>query len=204
MKDATPKPRLPTTAALSRLALWALLAAPAVVAVGRYAAGDLSYGEAIHVSGAWSVRLLIVVLAVTPLRLAFPRAAWTSWLARRRRDLGVATFAYALLHLAIYLGRKAEMPILILREGLDPGMAVGWIAFLLFGLLAATSNDASVRLLRRGWNRLHRLVYPAAALTIAHWVMTAFDPLAGWAHGGVLVALEATRLALQRRRSRAG
>jgi len=176
----------------SQLALWAVLAAPAVATVARQATGAISYGEAIHESGEWAVRLLIAVLAVTPLRAAFPRAGWMRWVARRRRDLGVATFGYALLHLAVYLHRKAEAPGLVLREAADPGMAVGWIAFMLFAVLAATSNDASVRLLKRAWKALHRWVYPAAALTVGHWVLTAFDPLEGWIYGGVLAALAAS------------
>jgi methionine sulfoxide reductase heme-binding subunit len=143
------------------------------------------------------VRLLVAALAVTPLRRVFPRAGWAQWLVRRRRDLGVAVFAYAALHLAIYLVRKAPAPELILREALDAGMALGWIAFVLFAVLAATSNDASVRGLGRRWKALHRWVYAAAALTIGHWVMTAFDPLAGWIYGAVLLALGLLRLVPQ-------
>jgi methionine sulfoxide reductase heme-binding subunit len=187
----------------SQAVLWALLAVPAVLIVARQATGAISYGEAIHLSGEWAVRLLVAVLAVSGLRLAFPRAGWTRWLVRRRRDLGVATFGYALLHLAVYLARKAEMPVLIVREAVDPGMALGWIAFAGFALLAATSNDASVRRLGPRWKPLHRLVYAAAALTIGHWALTAFDPLAGWIYGGVLLAVVAVRPVL-RRRVRAG
>lgn len=186
-----------------QLILWALLAAPAVATAARYAADAISYGEVIHATGVWSVRLLIVTLAVSAVRLGFPRAAWAGWLMRRRRDLGVATFGYALFHLAVYLARKIELPILILREGLEPGMAAGWIAFLGFAALAATSNDASVRRLGRAWKRLHRLVYPAAALTVAHWLLTAFELRDGLIHAGLLGAVLAAGMALRRRRSAA-
>lgn len=181
-----------------QLILWALLVLPATVIAARHATDAMSYGEAVHATGVWSVRLLIVTLAVSPLRRAFPRAAWAMWLVRRRRDLGVATFGYALFHLAIYLARKAEAPILIVREGLEPGMAVGWIAFVAFATLAITSTDASVRGLGRGWKALHRLIYPAAALTAAHWLMTAFDLRDGLAHAAILASLLAARIALRR------
>jgi len=183
-----------------RLILWALLALPAGVIAARYATDAMGYGEVIHATGVWSVRLLIVTLAASPLRLAFPRAAWAMWLVRRRRDFGVATFGYALFHLAVYLARKAELPILIVREGLEPGMAVGWIAFLAFAALAITSNDAAVRGLGRGWKGLHRLVYPAAILTAAHWLMTAFELRDGLIHAAILAGLLAARIALGRRR----
>ena len=187
-----------------QLAVWILLASPGAVVVGRYATGASGYGEALQVSGDWSVRWLIVALAATPLRLAFPRAGWPMWLLRRRRDIGVATFAYALLHLAVYLGKKAQAPMLIVREAIDPGMAVGWIAFVVLAALAITSNDASVRWLRAGWKTLHRLVYPAAVLALAHWLLTAFDLRHGLVHVAILAAIEAARIVLQRRRPGSG
>jgi len=68
----------------------------------------------------------------------------------------------------------------------------------LFVPLAMTSNDVSVRLMKRGWKRLHRLVYPAAVLTFLHWVWSAFDPTTAWIHVGILAAIEIVRIALQR------
>lgn len=184
----------------SRLILWVVLPVPAAVVAARYAADAMSYGEAIHATGVWSVQLLIATLATSPLRLAFPRSAWTLWLVRRRRDFGVATFGYVLFHLAVYLARKAELPILVVREGLEPGMAAGWIALLAFAALAVTSNDGSVRRLGRGWKTLHRLIYPAAVLTAVHWLMCAFEPRDGLIHTAILAALLAARVGLRRRR----
>lgn len=183
-----------------QLFLWALLVLPAAVVAARYATDAMSYGEVIHATGVWSVQLLIVTLAVSPLRLAFPRTGWTLWLIRRRRDFGVATFGYALFHLAVYLARKAELPILIVREGLEPGMAAGWIAFVGFAALAITSNDAAVRGLGRRWKALHRLIYPATALAAAHWLMTGFELRDGLIHTAILAGLLAARIALRRRR----
>jgi sulfoxide reductase heme-binding subunit YedZ len=186
----------------SRPFLWALLAAPAAWIVYAYATDALSYGEVIHVTGDTSVRLLIVTMAATPLRLMFPRAGWAMWLLRRRRDFGVATFGYALFHLVVYVIRKAGLD-LILSEGLQPELLTGWLAFALFLPLAVTSNDASVRWLKRGWKRLHWLVYPAAALTFAHWLLEAFTLESALIHGGLLAGLEAIRLLLSYRRKHA-
>ena len=184
-----------------QLVLWLILAAPAVVVLAQYMRDVMSYGEVVHFPGEWGARLLIVPLAVPPLRLALPRAGWVRWLLRRRRDLGVATFGYAAFHLAVYLLRKMDLG-LIVREGKNLDLALGWVAFVIFAALAITSNDASVRLLKRGWKSLHRLVYPAAMLTFAHWILAAFDPLSGIIHAGLLAVIETARVILQRRRQR--
>lgn len=183
----------------SHPALWVLLSIPAASLVWRYVAGDLSYGEILHETGVWSVELLILVLAVTPIRLLWRRYGWTQWLAQRRRDLGVATFAYAALHTAIYLIRKADLA-LIAEESAAVELWTGWIAFVIFAALAATSNDASVRRLGRRWKALHRLVYLGAALTFAHWLLSAFDPTAGFVYLAILIVIEGGRLWLSRRR----
>ena len=121
---------------------------------------------------------------------------------RRRRDFGIAVFGYALLHLAVYLARKQQFGI-IWSEGTQMDLLTGWIAMALFLPLALTSNDASVRWMRQSWKLLHRLVYPAAALTLLHWLLTAFDPTSAIVHASILAALEAVRIVLMLRR-RAG
>jgi sulfoxide reductase heme-binding subunit YedZ len=172
-------------------ALWILLAAPGIVLLQRYASGAVSYGEFIHWSGDISVWLLIATLAVTPLR-RIVKGGFNLWLGRRRRDLGVASFAYAAGHLGAYLLRKADAG-LIWKEGVEPGLLTGWIAFAVLLALALTSNDLSVRWLRAGWKRLHWLVYAAAALTAAHWLLTAFDPTSAAIHTAIIAALLALR-----------
>ena len=181
-----------------RAALWALLAAPAAVIAWRYATDSMSYGEVVHATGEWSVWLLIVTLAATPARMIFPRARWAIWLVRERRGLGVAVFGYALFHLCVYAWRKADLA-LIMNEAKDPGLLTGWIAFALFVALALTSNDLAVSRLGRNWKRLHRLVYAGAALTLIHWLLTAFSPTQALFHAGVLAVIVALRLAMGRR-----
>ncbi len=184
----------------SRPLLWLVLALPGLSILGQWAITpqDYGYGHAIGDSGKWAAWLLMATLAVTPLRLAFRRQAWTLWLMRRRRDLGVASFAYAAGHTVVYLWRKGSLDI-VLGELATDYILVGWFALALFLPLAVTSNDISVRRLKRSWKMLHRLVYPAAILTFLHWVWSAFDPTTAWIHIGILAAIEIVRLALQRR-----
>ena len=173
--------------------IWLLLAMPGSVTIVRYSAGATFYGEVVHSTGQFSAQLLILTMAVTPLQLMFGRRGWTRWLMQRRRYFGVASFGYAALHTAVYLQRTGAFGE-ILADAAEPGLLTGWIALAIFLPLAITSNDASVRRLRTLWKRVHRWVYAAAVLTFAHWVLTAFDPVAGLSHLAVLAALEAIRL----------
>ena len=162
--------------------------------------GGLYYGEYIHATGDFSARLLIVTLAVTPLRLMFPRSRWTIWLLQNRRYFGVAAFAYAVPHLVAYLWKLASVAE-VLEQGAEPGMWTGWIALIIFLALAITSNNFSSRKLGRRWKTLHRLVYLAAILTFVHWILVAFDPTSGLVHAGVLIALQTYRVAIGRTQS---
>ena len=83
---------------------------------------------------------------------------------------------------------------MIVEDAAELALATGWVALVVMLTLAATSNDASVRLLGRRWKWVHRAVYAAAVLTFAHWILTAFDPLPGVAHLAVLAAIEAIRV----------
>ncbi|MFB0612446.1 sulfite oxidase heme-binding subunit YedZ [Aurantiacibacter poecillastricola] len=188
----------------SQKLLWLVLALPGAWIAWRWAMTPESYGfgHAIGDSGDWATYLLMATLLVTPIRLVTGRARWTGWLLKRRRDLGVASFAYAAAHTGVYLANKASPP-LILEEALRPDMLTGWLALALFAPLAITSNDASMRMLRRSWKRLHRLVYPAAVLVFVHWALAAFDPATAYILGGILAAAEIVRLWLERRPKRA-
>lgn len=184
---------------VSLLVLWLVLAAPGAWLLARYLSGADSYGQFIHASGDWSVWLLIATLAVTPGRRFIP--GFPSWLARRRRDLGVASFGYAAGHLGAYVIRKAD-PVLMLEEGLEAGLLTGWIALAAMLALAITSNDLSVRAMGRGWKRLHLAVYPTAILVGAHWWLTAFDTTTSTIHLGIIAVLLLMRL-IPRRHGRA-
>jgi sulfoxide reductase heme-binding subunit YedZ len=176
----------------SRTVVWTILFVPLVVLCWQYITGILFYGEFIHITGEWSARLLIIALAVTPLRNLWPRQRFTAWLVRQRRYLGVAAFAYAVPHLVAYIVRLSDVA-RIISEGVEPGLLTGWIALLIFLALAVTSNNTSVRRLGESWKTLHRLAYAAAILTFLHWVLVAFDPVPGYVHAGLLVVIEAFR-----------
>jgi methionine sulfoxide reductase heme-binding subunit len=186
--------------AISRPLLWLVLALPGLWMLGRWAVTPklYGYGHIVADSGDWAAWLLMATLAVTPIRLLFRRHRWAQWLMRRRRDLGVASFAYAAGHTAIYLFRKAS-PDIVGAELSTPYILAGWLALALFVPLAITSNDIATRALKRSWKRVHRLVYPAAVLTFLHWLLAAFDPTTAYIHIAILAAIELPRVWLQRR-----
>ena len=185
-----------------RLLLWLALALPGLWFGWQWIATPESYGfgHAIKDSGDWAAWLLLLTLAVTPLRLAFRRARWTLWLMKRRRDFGVASFAYAAIHTAIYLVDKASLTV-ILDQATGWDLLTGWLALAIFLPLAITSNDRSMRAMKRGGKQLHMLVHPAAVLVFAHWALTAFDPVTAYIHIGILAAIEIAGWTLKRRPS---
>ena len=178
----------------SKPLLWALLALPAAHLLYRFAGENVWPDELVGPSGEWAARLIIVALMLTPLAMLLPRVALVGWLVRRRRTFGVAAFCYAALHVAFYV---AEMETLanIVAEIELLGIWTGWAALLLMLPLALTSNDASVRMLRRGWKKLHRLVYPAALLVLIHWIVVHNALIEALVQFAPLALLEAWRLA---------
>lgn len=183
-----------TRAQTRKLALWAVLAIPAAIWLAQALGMDpYDWEELLHPTGELSARLLIVALALTPLVQLFPSAQPLRWLIRHRRAFGVAAFGYAALHTGLYLGAMGNLDD-ILAEALAIGIWPGWVAFALMLPLALTSNDAAMRALGAGWKRLQRLAYPAAILTLVHWIFIHNNRWTALAHFAPLAALELLRL----------
>ncbi len=120
-----------------------------------------------HEYGELALKLLVLVLAVTPLRRFLGLN-----LMKFRRALGVLCFAYVVAHLLVWLVLDVQIPSQILADIVKrPYITVGMVAFLLMLPLAATSNTVSVRRLGSGWRKLHRLTYPVAVLGAVHYVL---------------------------------
>ena len=121
-----------------------------------------------HVTGGWTLRLLLATLAVTPARRAF---GW-AWLAPYRRTLGLLAFAYCTLHLGVYalVDLWGAWDTLVEDVLERPFVTAGFTAFLLLLPLAITSTRAWMRRLGRRWIALHRLVYAAAVAGCLHFL----------------------------------
>jgi sulfoxide reductase heme-binding subunit YedZ len=192
-----------TPITLSRGVLWLFLSIPAIAFTFGGITGNLSAHNALHPSGEMSARLLIVTMLASPLRTLLPNAQWVSWLMRRRRDLGVAAFAYAILHTVFYLIDLGALKAVIAELG-KVAIWTGWLACLIMLPLAMTSSDVAVRRMGgRRWKALHRWVYPAAVLTVAHWAFIAGGIAAVTVHFLPLAVLLVLRWYWQKRRSTA-
>jgi sulfoxide reductase heme-binding subunit YedZ len=143
--------------------------------------------------GTWALSFLLITLAVTPLRRL---CGWGGFL-RVRRMLGLSAFGYAVLHWLSYLWLdqffdwNAILKDLVKR----PFITFGMLTFLLLLPLALTSTDAAMRRLKRNWQRLHRLVYPAAILAVCHYFwLVKRDLTQPLIYAGVLALLLAMRI----------
>lgn len=177
----------------NKLAFWVVLAIPAAAMMWAFWTGAAAAADLLQASGEFSARLLIVAMMIAPLIAVIGPRGWLRWLLARRRSIGVAAFSYAVLHLGFYvvdMGVLADMIV----EVAAPGIWTGWVAFALMIPLALTSNTASVRVLRTSWKRLQRLVYPAALLTLVHWIFVHNNLVAALAHFAPLALLLIIRL----------
>ena len=130
--------------------------------------GARPLNEAIHQQGLWTIRLILIALAITPLK------AILQWqrLVLVRRMVGVAAFAYVIFHFLLYIADQnfdlATAASEIVRRIY---LTIGFVALLGLAALAATSTDKMVRRLGRKWQTLHRLVYLICLLGLIHYSM---------------------------------
>jgi len=121
-------------------------------------------------SGRWTLRLLLITLAITPIRrIVTPLAP----IVRFRRMIGLFTFGYGAFHGWHYFARDAQWYWEIIMEDLTYRrfFVAGAIALVLMLPLAVTSFDAAVRWLGGArWRLLHRLVYFSAISAIIHFL----------------------------------
>jgi len=150
----------------------------------------------IRSTGDWTLRLLCLTLAITPLRMR----TRTPQLARFRRMLGLFTFAYACLHLLAYAWLDMGLePMQIARDLLRrPFILMGFSTWLLLLLLALTSPHRVVRRLGAElWQSLHQLIYLSAGLALLHfwWMRSGKNDFAEvTAYAAVIAALLLERL----------
>jgi len=178
-------------ARLSPYWLWLLLALPALGMVYDLATTDSDriYHVLVHPTGEFAARFLIIGMMATPLAMLLRGWRGPRWLVRNRRYFGVAAFGYALAHTVFYVIDQSTLE-RILSRATEFDMATGWLAFLVFLPLAATSMDYAVRRLGSWWKPVQRWTYAAALLTLLHWAslhdwqspwaaLVQFGPLAG-------------------------
>ena len=147
----------------------------------------------VHDSGIIAVWLLLISLSLSPLQSIFPKSRLMEWLIHRRRPIGVAVFAYAVVHFVFYLVDLDSIRD-ALQEFAAPSILTGWLALFILLPLAFTSNNVMTRVMGwRRWKMLQRGVYAAAILVLAHWLILEREPVSLVLFGAVGV-LELWRL----------
>jgi sulfoxide reductase heme-binding subunit YedZ len=154
----------------AKTVVWALCLSPAGLLVWRAFTGRLGANPIEFITlrtGFWTLVLIMVTLAVTPLRRV------TGWnrVIQFRRLLGLFAFFYATLHFLTYVTLDLFFDFGAVAADIvkRPYITVGFTAFVLLIPLAATSTKGSIRRLGRNWLRLHRLLYVTAALAVVHF-----------------------------------
>jgi len=191
MADATSAWRRPLL--YWRLAAWAIALLPAVhlakwIAQARLGPNPVETLE--HYTGLWGLRLLLLCLAMTPLRKITQRSEPI----QIRRLLGLWAFAWLCVHFSIYLTFDLEWSPVQLAEDLVKRtyITLGFVGWLLLLPLAITSTRGWQRRLKRAWSRLHTLIYAAALLGGLHffWLVKSDvrEPLVYLALYGLLMA----------------
>ena len=151
--------------------VFCLCLVPALVLVWDSVTGGLSVNpieDITHRTGDWSLRLLLVTLAVTPFRWL---SGWNEVI-RYRRMLGLFTFWYASLHFSTYIVFDHFFDIRSIADDVIERKYVtaGFLGFVLMVPLAVTSTQGWIRRLGKRWSVLHRLIYVAAVAGVVHFL----------------------------------
>lgn len=142
-----------------------------------------------HFLGDTAIRILLVTLAITPIR---DITGWAPIILIRRR-IGLAAFYYAALHIVAYLWLDLLWSLDALWEDIlkRTYITLGMAAFALLVPLAVTSTNGMIRRLGRNlWQKIHYLIYPIAILAVVH--QTLVTKSLQWGeiiHGVILAAL---------------
>ncbi|MBO9874311.1 MULTISPECIES: protein-methionine-sulfoxide reductase heme-binding subunit MsrQ [Xanthomonas] len=172
---------------------------------GSDALGADPVAEVEHRTGLWALRLLLLTLAITPLR----QLTGQSVLLRFRRMFGLYAFFYATVHLAAYLGLDLRGYWTQIFEEIvkRPYITVGFLAWLLLVPLAVTSTQGWMRRLKRNWGKLHKAIYAIGVLAVLHfWWLVKSDIREPLLYAAILAVLLGWRgwRALSARRTTAG
>lgn len=137
----------------------------------------------LHVSGMTAFNLTLICLFISPMSrwLKYPR------LMKTRRMIGLWAFTFALAHLLTFILFELQLDwSLLVSEIIErPYITVGFAAFVILLLLAATSTTSAQRKLGPTWQKLHNWIYLAVLLIALHFIWSVkselYEPAIYWA-----------------------
>ena len=118
--------------------------------------------------GEWTLIFVLLTLSMTPLKKITNSLEWIKF----RRMLGLFTFFYASIHMLSYVGLDYRFDFYPLIDDVlkKKFIFIGFSAWLLLIPLAITSSDKMVRILKKNWKKLHRLVYIVSIFGVLHFI----------------------------------
>jgi methionine sulfoxide reductase heme-binding subunit len=183
---------------IAKVAVFLLCLVPVAVLVWRFykeglGANPIEYIT--HATGDWTLRFLLLTLAITPVRKLFAQPQ----IIRFRRMLGLFAFFYGCLHFTTYLwlDQFFDLPGILKDIAKRPFITAGFASFVVMIPLAVTSTAGWIRRLGgKRWQLLHRLIYLSAAAGVVHYLwLVKSDVRLPLLYGGVLGLLLIYRLA---------
>lgn len=177
--------------------LFILLGLPFLLLVQRLLTGGLGVNPVetlTHQTGLWALRLLLLTLAMTPLRSL---TGW-SWPVQVRRLIGLYTFFYACLHFTVWWLFDHQLDFTAMGRDIlkRPYITLGAAALLCLLPLAITSTNSMIRRIGgKRWKQLHRLVYVIGVLVVLHfWWLVKADIREPALYGSIFLLLMLARL----------
>jgi sulfoxide reductase heme-binding subunit YedZ len=188
----------------TKAVLFLLSLVPLAYLVGRAFQGKLTANPIeyiTHFTGDWTIRFLMIVLAVTPLRNLFNRPQLT----RFRRMMGLFAYFYGCLHFLVWSVLDKQLDPHIMWEDILKRwyITVGMAALLGMTPLAITSTAGWVRRLGyKRWQKLHRIVYGCAVLGVVHYyLLVKSDIRSPVMYGAILAILLGYRMVVANRKT---
>ena len=121
-----------------------------------------------HHTGKWTLYFIVITLAMTPLKKITKLNIWINY----RRMFGLFIFFYASVHLMTYVGLDYRFDLASIGDDIiqKKYIFIGFSAWLLLIPLAITSNKRMIKILKKKWKKLHRLIYVIALFGAIHYV----------------------------------
>ena len=121
-----------------------------------------------HHTGKWTLYFIVITLAMTPLKKITKLNIWINY----RRMFGLFIFFYASVHLMTYVGLDYRFDLASIGDDIikKKYIFIGFSAWLLLIPLAITSNKLMIKILKKKWKKLHRLIYVIALFGAIHYV----------------------------------
>jgi len=160
----------PDTLAFVKKLLLCNAAVPAVLIGADAARGNLGANPVefiLRATGTMALLFLALTLTITPAR----QLLGAPWLTKLRRMLGLLSFAYACVHVSIYLSLDQSFDVVAIAGDAvtRPFVTFGMLAFGFMVPLAWTSTNAAIRRLGKRWTQIHARVYLVAVFAAVHF-----------------------------------